>query len=95
LAGSGKSAYFVLAGFGRFSSQRVKKTFQANTDDIGYVTTTFDRDIKAQFIRIHPKTWSPANNILGMRAEVLGRRKGKNQKMVIKFIEQFTLSFMV
>jgi hypothetical protein len=24
LAGSGKSAYFVLAGFGRFSSQRVK-----------------------------------------------------------------------
>jgi hypothetical protein len=24
LAGSGKSAYFVLASFGRFSSQRVK-----------------------------------------------------------------------
>jgi hypothetical protein len=25
LAGSGKSAYFVLAGFGWFSSQRVKQ----------------------------------------------------------------------
>ncbi|XP_031561718.1 coagulation factor V-like [Actinia tenebrosa] len=70
--------------FYKDTGSSVVKTFQANTDDIGYVTRIFDRDITARYIRIHPETYIPANELLGMRAEVLGRRKGPLGSPVFK-----------
>ncbi|XP_031573542.1 lactadherin-like, partial [Actinia tenebrosa] len=40
------------------------KTFQGNTNDVGYVTRTLDRDIEARWIRIYPKTWIPSDNFV-------------------------------